>query len=168
MSTAAEIGLQIRAAVLDEVNDYWTSKAAIDAAEEVWAVDQAIQEGSEDPPIKGRRVWVGIEPTGLGRIAADRGSDYCDIPIRVVVFERYSEGAGPPPTSWGDDLFKFTHQLRHRLSDARRDDWGDVVFTSFPPESVETDFDFDPDHWTVLNTFVAAFVVTYRGEVAED
>lgn len=164
MPTAAETGLIVRAAVLAEVNSFWTGKGVNDVAEEVWSVDEAIQEGTEQPSTVGRRVWVGIEPTGLNRVAASRTTELADVPIRVVVFERFTD-AGPPTVEWCDDLFKFTHELRHRLSDARRDDWGSEAFTDFPPESVETDFDFDPDQLTTLKTWVAAFVVMYRGEV---
>ena len=159
--------IEIRDTIVSEIDTWW-AKGANDAVSSMWNVDQAIQDGDEDPAILGRRVWVGIEPDGLNRFPVDRGHDEIDVPIRVVVFERYNTAtvAGSPTVAWGDDLFKFTAALKDWLSDAKRTDWPDEL-TDFPPESSEYAFLFDPDRYASLNTWVSAFVVSYRGEVSE-
>lgn len=165
---AEEKAIEIRDTIVEEIDAWWTSVAQgrdseIDTVTAVWNVDQAIQDGNEEPAITGRKIWVGIEPDDLPSFAVDRGHDEVEFPIRVIVFERKTT-QGPPDTDWGDERFQFAAKLKEWLSDARRNDWPEEM-QGYPPESSEYAFLFDPERYAALNTWVSAFVVTYRGEV---
>lgn len=86
----------------------WSDKGEADGVTRVYAPPVNLTEDS-DSPIAGRQVFVFPGPYDAAQL--DRADQWRRYTLRVLVVERYTAGAGGPPTAWVDERVGFVQTV---------------------------------------------------------